>query len=214
MQSSGLSKQILACTECARLGDSRADTVKPFIKPCANFDIYTNWKTTPVKVAFIAEAPPGNSEGYFYDPTPHVNYMETLRNSLFDLLELRGETTTAKLAQFKENGYFLVDAIKCRCRKKSGQPPKSITTICAEKWLTKELTELTPSRICTLGKAAKLALSQLKAFRELSAYSVTADCGRIVETEMCPVMIWPFPSWRNEKYYTSKIDLFKRFYQT
>lgn len=214
MQSSELSKQILACTECAKLDNSLADTVRPFVKPCANFDIYTNWKIAPVRVAFVAEAPPGNSEGYFYDPNPHVNYMETLRNSLFELLELKGETTAAKLAQFKENGCFLIDAIKCRCRKKSGQPPESITVTCAGKWLTKELTALTPRRICTLGKAAKLALSQVKGFRELSTYSVTTNCGRIVETEMCPVMIWPFPSWRNEKYYTSKINEFKRFCQT
>ena len=209
---SKLSQSILSCTECNKLEDSVAETVRPFVKPCAHFDIYTNWKPVPVKLAFIAEAPPGNSEGYFYDPLPHVNYMETLRASLFDLLELRGETTSARLAQFKERGYFLLDAIKCRCRKKNGQPPELVTRTCGEKWLMSELTELDfPKRICVLGKAAKLALSQLKAFYELSVHSVTTDCGRIVQTDMGQVLIWPFPSWRNEKYYKSKIDDFKRF---
>lgn len=115
---SELSQIILSCTECNKLEDSVAETVRPFVKPCAHFDIYTNWKPVPVKVAFIAEAPPGNSEGYFYDPLPHVNYRETLRASLFDLLELKGETrSTTHLKLMISNDFAMYNQRRNKVRR-------------------------------------------------------------------------------------------------
>jgi len=95
--SSELSKRILHCTECNELPNSKAATVRSFTKPCAQFDIYTNWKSERVSVAFIAEAPPRNSDGYFCDPEPCANYKETLRKALFESLELAGKSTSANL---------------------------------------------------------------------------------------------------------------------
>lgn len=207
-----LSKAILPCRECDKLPANAAATVAPFVKPCAVFDIYGNWKPNPVKVLFIAEAPPGNSDGYFYDPRRHAGYKETLRNALFELLELKGSDTATKLEDFKRRGYFLVDAVKCRCKKTNGQPPQQVTKTCARKWLHRELQELeNPDRICLLGKAALLALSQVPGFEDVSRYSVTKDCGKILETDTAKALIWPFLGWRNEKYYGQKIPVFKEF---
>jgi len=202
----------MLCAECKALSDSDAATVRPFRKPCAQFDIYTTWKPRPFRVVFIAEAPPANSDGYFYDSKPHANYKETLRKALFELLELKGDDTSARLFEFKKRGYFLVDAIKCRCKKTNGQPLASVTRTCAGKWLAQELEEVgSPSRICVFGLAARLALSQVKGFEELSRYSVTRDCGEVIKAERGEVLIWPFLGWRNEEYYLPKIPMFKRF---
>lgn len=209
---SELAKSILACTRCETLNESAARTVRPFVKPCAESDIYINWKPERVKVVFIAEAPPGKSDGYFYDPRRYPGYKETLRTALFSLLELVGTDISAKLAEFKGRGYFLVDAIKCRCKKTNGQPPKRVTETCARRWLQQELEEIgKPDRICALGKAALLALSQLAGFEHLSRYSVTDDCGEVVDANQRKVLIWPFLGWRNERIYTEKIHIFKEF---
>lgn len=95
---SKLAKRILPCQECDRLASVAAASVRPFAKPCAQFDIYTKWKPSAVKVPCIAEAPPGTSEGYFYDHLPRPGSREILRRNLFDLLEFKGADTAAKLA--------------------------------------------------------------------------------------------------------------------
>lgn len=79
---SQLAKRILPCQECEKLGIRAARTVRTFVKPCAEFDIYAERKPSPVKVLFLAEAPPGNSKGYFYDPAAHAGYKEILRKIL------------------------------------------------------------------------------------------------------------------------------------
>jgi len=207
-----LSRLILPCRECDKLPASATSSVSPFVKPCAEFDIYANWKPIPVKVLFIAEAPPGNTNGYFYDPRPHTGYKETLRKALFGLLELKGSDTAAKLDDFKRRGYFLADAVKCRCKKPNGQPPRAVTKTCARKWLGRELQEVgNPGRICVLGKAALLALSQVPGFEHVSGYSVTDDCSEVVETDGAKVLIWPFLGWRNERHYRQKVPVFKEF---
>lgn len=211
-QLSKLSQKILPCNECARLPDKAAQTVRPYVKPCAELDIYANWKPAPIRLVFIAEAPPGDSKGYFYDPRPHPNYKETLRRELFKLLDLNLGDATTKLAEFKRRGYFLLDAIKCRCKKRNGQPPKPVTTTCARKWLSEELEEVgRPEKICILGKAALLALSEVVGFQGLKTYSVKDDCGEVVKIGQHKVLIWPFLGWRNERYYGAKVSTFKKF---
>ncbi len=211
-QLSELSLRIHTCTDCEELPRDLALTVQPFLKPCAQFDIYSNWKPNSVSVVFIAESPPGTSEGYFYDPQPRSGYKEILRKALFDLLEISKGDTNIKLDQFKRRGFFLLDAIKCRCKKKGGQPPQPVTKTCARKWLSEELEEIgNTRRICILGKAALLALSELDGLGGLTEYSVRENCGEVVEYGQYSVLIWPFLGWRNERNYRSKISIFKEF---
>lgn len=209
---SDLSKQILPCRACETLSPRAAASVRPFVKLCASLDIYTHWKPNPVKVLFLAEAPPGNSKGYFYDPIRHEGYRETLRRKLFELLEVTGRDRAAQLVEFKRLGYFLADAIKCRCKKFNGQPPEAVTRMCAGKWLLKELEELGwPRRICVLGKAALLALSQVPGFESLGGRSLSEDCGEVVTAGWARVLIFPFLSGRNKRIYATHLDEFKAF---
>ena len=209
---SELATRIRGCTACDSLPLSAAVTVRPFVKPCAEFDIYTSWKPERVSLVFIAEAPPGNSEGYFYDPRSHPGYREILRTQLFDLLRLGGIDTAARLAAFRARGYVLLDAVKCRCKKTDGQPPRGVTTTCARRWLRTELDEFpNVERICILGRAALLALSQLDGFGGLAQYSVKRDCGRVFSTNRVKVLIWPFLGWWNERVYRQHLPTLKRF---
>jgi len=211
-QPSQLASRIHGCTACDSLPLSAAVTVRPFVKPCSEFDIYTTWKPEPVSVVFIAEAPPGNSEGYFYDPRSHPGYREILRTELFKLLRLEGIDTAPRLAAFKARGYVLLDAVKCRCKKTDGQPPQAVTTTCGRRWLRSELDEFrNVERICVLGRAALRALSQLEGFEGLGQYSVRGDCGRVFATERVKVLIWPFLGWRNERVYRQHLSTFERF---
>lgn len=187
-------------------------TVRPFVKPCAEFDIYAERKSGPIKVLFLAEAPPGSSKGYFYDPLPHPGYKEILRKSLFELLEITGSDTEAKLVHFEARGYFLADAVKCRCKKTGGQPPTPVTRTCGRKWLPEELQELgKPRRICILGRSALLALSQVQGFEELADHSVIEDCGEVIPAAWAEVLIWPFLGWRNQRRYAAHLPVFRSF---
>ena len=208
---SGLAAQMATCTACVTLGRV-ALTVAPFIKPASEFDIYSRWRPDNVMVAFVAESPPGTSEGYFYDPQPRPGYAEILRRALFKLLSIPGEGTLAKLIAFKERGYMLLDAVKCRCKKTGPQPPRSVTKLCGQTWLQTELAEIgNPLRVCVLGKAALLALSQVAGFGSLTRCAVTRNCGSVIKAGQYEVLIWPFPSDRNSHIYRDTLDTFKRF---
>lgn len=183
------------------------------MKPCTELNIYTRWRPKgSVKVLFIAESPPRNSEGYFYNPKTDKNCKPTLRVSLFELLEIGARNAESGLQEFKDRGFFLVDTIKCRCRKRSGSPPRSVIRTCATKWLPQELSHLRwPKRICILGKTAQLGLSMVNGFQNVADYRVTSDCGKTVKCEKVDVLIWPFPSRRNRKHYASKVSAFRSF---
>lgn len=191
---------------------SVAATVRPFVKPCSQLDIYTNWKPDPVKVVFLAEAPPGKSEGYFYDHRSHLGYAETLRKALFDFLELDSPNTKGNLVQFKRRGYLLLDAVKCRCKKKGGQPPTGVRRTCATRWLGRELHEIPgAARIVVLGRTALLGLSEVEEFEQLARCSVIDNCGEVREIADRTVLIWPFPNWRNEDTFRPHLTTFKKF---
>jgi hypothetical protein len=152
------------------------------VKPSADFDIYSDWKPQAITVAFVAEAPPGNSDGYFYDPEPRPNYAETLRRALFEFLRVEGADTRAKLEMFKGRGYILLDTVKCRCRKKgdAGQLPTAIIRTCAGTWLGRELEEVgSPAPICLLGRAALRGLAEVPGFEALSALTIDRDAPAI-----------------------------------
>jgi len=190
--------KIGGCIACDSLPPAAAATVRPFVKPCAEFAIYIRWRPVNLTVAFIAESPPGTSEGYFYDPEPRPGYAEVLRRALFRILSLPGEDVSSKLTAFKQRGYMLLDAVKCRCKKTGPQPPQSVTKLCGRMWLQRELVEIgNPLRVCVLGKTALLALSQVAGFESLTRWTVSRNCGSVVKAGQCEILIWPFPSDRN-----------------
>ena len=211
-QPSPLAARIRGCTACDSLASSAAATVRPFKKPCAQFNIYTRWLPDSVRVAFIAESPPGKSEGYFYDPAPTPGYAQLLRRGLFGLLELLGHDTATRLTAFKDRGYILLDTVKCRCRKRGSHPATTITATCATTWLGKELEEIgAPRRLCILGRTALEGLSQVTGFGPLGRYTVSENTGETASIGTHEVLIWPFPSPRNAYIFRSHISRFKQF---
>lgn len=99
-------------------------------------------------------------------------------------MEITDSDRSKALNAFKDRGYFLIDGIKCRCRKGSGgKPLENVARTCGSTWMQRELEEElgNPEKICTLGRTAKIGLSEVEGFRELDQYSPKKDCGRIVE---------------------------------
>ena len=65
-----------------------------------------------MKVLFVAESPPWNrDQAYFYNQNSR-NKRTNLRIEVLKLLNLKS------LIEFKNRGYYLIDAIKCRLNKR------------------------------------------------------------------------------------------------
>jgi len=170
-------------------------------------------KPEQVKVLFLAESAPGTSEGYFYEPEYREGYKGILRTHLFKLLEIDGNDIDLALAEFKRRGYFLSDAVKCRCDKgERPQVPTSLAKNCGRNWLGRELDILDPERVCALGNASLKALSTIQGYKVLSGVTAGHDCGKIVEAKR-PVLVWVFPSDRTSIYSDGKEEEFLRFAQ-
>ena len=160
-----LQVQLSTCEDCRKFSASSTLEKWHFQKPCIKYKTHTDWKPEHVKVVFIAEAPPGTSEGYFYEPKPTEGYAEILRTHLLDLLKIDHTDITEALKKFKKSGYFLTDAIKCRCDKGSrSHPPSELSENCGRRWLGRDLTSLDPDRVCALGKTGPRGPNPRKAW--------------------------------------------------
>jgi len=93
------------CTDCKKFPTSSTLERWSFQKPSIKYRTRTDWKPQHVVVVFIAESPPGTSEGYFYEPKPIMGYAEVLRNHLLDLLGIAHDDLKCALKEFKERGY-------------------------------------------------------------------------------------------------------------
>jgi len=203
--------ELVPCTDCKRFDSSIKLEKWNFGKPCTQYRTHTAWRPEHVKVVYVAESPPGTSEGYFYEPKHVEGYSEILRDHLFDLLEIDRSGIEQALKVFKERGYFLTDAVKCRCDKgERSHPPKTLAVNCGRKWLERELEILQPDRICVLGKTGKEALEVVPGYELLKEKKVGRDCGTILNARKS-VLIWVFPSDRAAQYYAGKEDAFYKF---
>ncbi len=213
-----LSGEIQNCTKCSQQGEKARLSVNGFIKPSILFHTWNVWKPSRIKVVFIAEAPPGSGDGYFYNPDSLPGSGETLSRALFELLEIAASDRKRALDTFKERGYFLIDGIKCRCSKEVAgvKALEAVTRNCGRTWMQRELVEAlgSPERICTLGRTAKIALSEVEGFSELDRYSAKKDCGSIVEIGKTKVLLWLYPGWRNYPIYSKKMEIFRSFCST
>jgi len=204
-------RDLTSCEDCGKYAVSSTLERWNFLKPCVQYKAHAVWKPDQVKVLFIAESPPGTSEGYFYDPEKREGYKEILRTELFRLLRIDGSDTDRGLAEFKKREYFLSDAVKCRCDKGTRpQVPTSLATNCGRNWLMRELHLLKPNKVCTLGKAALSALATVPGYQELSTEKAGRDCGTVVHGKR-PVLVWVFPSDRTSNYAKGKENIFSKF---
>ena len=153
------------CDKCPyELGD-------PEFKPSLYFKA-RRFRPSKIKVLFIAESPPSLRKGVEKDLQPYF-YNEnfkttgnTLRGVLLKVLEISNENPLQKLEKFRDEGYFLIDTMKCRISKKEIKRRywKDLVIDCASTHLLDEIIDLGPERICLLGQTALEGVKTLAGF--------------------------------------------------
>jgi uracil-DNA glycosylase len=206
------SSKIEKCDICLRENRNWLNTSE---KPYVAFLVEELWKPKDkddkpnVCVLFIAESPPpwNVEQKYFYNRnTP--NRSSGLKADVFKRLNIES------LEQFRTNGYFLIDAIKCRLKKKeliNGKKvtlnvPQKVLKNCTEQFLEQEIKELNPKTIFVLGDTAKKALQQFSEFRKLRFHNVTDKDDFDEVLSGYRVILCPFPSIWNKVKYENKIN--------
>lgn len=196
-----LEELIKRCTKCREAGlpgvkcpDARVPTVEP----------------KNVKLLFISEAPPLNTQFYFYDE----NSNDRLRTRLFGILRTMGyEISTIK--DFVEAGFFLLPTVKCPSVRDgcNTAPGGRIIKLCAAQHLKQEIECIRPAGICLLGRTA---LHGLLCLRDLGAArvhgsvdlnsTVSKVAGNVLEVEISGeenITLIPsyWPTQRHRKYH-------------
>jgi len=184
---------------CNRCQNRYKNLVNSKSKPYLEFKVYKKWiPEKDIKCLFIAESPPGGN-GFFYK---HHLLPRGLRKNLFSLLKIDKKGYDG-LSEFKQRGFLLTDALKCRVNKKERGTPKSIVKNCSEileeeiktLWKTKNL-----KKIVVMGKTALTALRML-GYSELEKLSVTKNCGKTVQSHDFEIFICTLPFDRNRRYW-------------
>jgi uncharacterized phage protein (TIGR02220 family) len=203
MVSMTLTHEIEKCTKCENLEDDRLGTDE---KPCVKFQVETKWKPkNGINVLFIAESPPWNGkQRYFYNPDI-VEKRTNLRKEVLRHLNLK------TLEEFRDNGYFLIDAIKCRLNKKEKKNvPTQVLQNCSAKFLQREITQLKPQTIFVLGNSAKRALQTLPKFWELKEQKVTGK----YDKKTSHVILCVYPGGQTRKYKNEINHAFSKIHPT
>jgi uracil-DNA glycosylase len=165
-----ITTDIQRCTKCLDERIVSHDTLIASKKPYVEFNVEEEWKRDRVSILLIAESPPWNGkQRYFYNQ----KVAEKRTNLRKEVLKYLGLQT---LEEFRDNGYFLVDAIKCRLNKSQNKSvPSLVLRNCAHKFLHKEIVTLNPTIIFVLGNSAKKALEEFSEFQELKKHNITDD---------------------------------------
>ncbi len=168
-----------------------------------------------VRILFISEAPPLNSQYYFY----YENTNDRLRNSLFELLRsamsCESEHGISTISDFIDAGFFLLPTVKCPTARdgRNAAPSAGVIKLCAERHLKREIEYIKPEGVCLLGRTALhgfltllnhwgmsgSSASSLKGGRSLSSVA-----GKVLEVEISGrstrFMISYWPTRRHRKF--------------
>lgn len=182
------------CRICLDIGLAKSDTLKSDQKPYVYFNVEKYWKPDKVEVLLIAESPPCNgNQRYFYNP--EVTEKRTnLRKEVLSRLHLE------KLEDFRKEGYFLIDTIKCRLCKpiKKRMLLYQIAETCSQRFLIEEIRQLKPNTVFILGNTARLTLGKFPEFEELRRQKITS--GYEAELSGYHVILCPYPGGQTKKY--------------
>ena len=170
------------CNKCPyELGD-------PEFKPSLYFKAQ-RFRPRKIRVLFITESPPSLRKGLEKDLQPYF-YNEnfktagnTLRGVLLEVLEISDENPLQELEKFRDEGYFLIDAMKCRVSKKEIERRywKDLVKDCALTHLSNEIIDLGPEKICLLGQTALEGVKMLAGFGVLRKHDKISKCVGEVE---------------------------------
>ncbi|MBN1455069.1 MAG: hypothetical protein JW945_02295 [Methanomicrobia archaeon] len=199
-----LQNEIKRCRKCgARClsGVQYPDARVPVIEPRA------------VKLLFISEAPPLNSQSYFFNERAN----DRLRERLFGILRDDVGSPIETLADFVAAGFYLIPTVKCPSMREmhNTAPGGSVIQLCADAHLSRELTYIKPAGICLLGRTALrgfLALCEQGHVHMQDASKLTRNvsdvAGTLFGAELAKinhsVMVIPsyWPTRRHRKYHT------------
>ena len=99
---------------------------------------------TPVKILFVAVAPPKTGIHFYTDP------YDNLKRGLFQVLTCL-QHPCRTLNDFLGYGYFLVHTAKCAIQDTTS-PDIAVSSLCAKTHLKAEIEDLLPDAICWLSK--------------------------------------------------------------
>ncbi|HII85005.1 TPA: hypothetical protein HA273_00140 [Candidatus Bathyarchaeota archaeon] len=189
--------EIGACRDCTSL--SGADRLNMEDKPFVFFNVEEKWQSKEgVKVLFIAESPPWNGkQSYFYNEAEDRK-STNLRKEVCKYLNL-------SLDQFRDEGYLLLDSIKCRLNKQNKKKvPREILKTCSAKFLSREIKSLKPKTIFVLGNSAKKALQgmceipEFSEFGDLAGHKITEDYEK--DLSKFHIILSVYPGGQTRKY--------------
>ncbi|HDS45674.1 MAG TPA: hypothetical protein ENN68_06240 [Methanomicrobia archaeon] len=198
-----LQEEIKRCRKCGALclrGVQCPDARVPAIEPRA------------VKLLFISEAPPLNSQSYFFNERAN----DRLRERLFGILRNDVGLPIETLSDLVAAGFYLLPTVKCPSAREAHNtaPRGSVIQCCADAHLSRELTYIKPAGICLLGRTALqgfLALSEQGYVRTQGTSKLSGNvsevAGMLLATKLVrvnhTVMVIPsyWPTRRHRKYH-------------
>ena len=113
----------------------------------------------PTRLLFISVAPPWGGS-YFWDDTRPDGLRKGLFKALNEALKKTGQSIST-LSEFRDQGVFLVPAVKCpSCKNGKDHLPASTAVKNCAPFLHKECKSLSPERILALGKIPMQSVSK------------------------------------------------------
>ena len=145
-----LQQNVRCCTKCTEEGcngircpDGRVPSAEP----------------RNVKLLFISEAPPLNTNSYFY----YEHAPDRLRHRLFGILGEMGYEISS-IRDFIDAGFYLLPTVKCPSARegRNAAPRESVIKRCAAEHLKREIEYIRPDSLCLLGRTALLGFLWLR----------------------------------------------------
>ena len=194
-----LQEGIKRCTKCraeglsgVRCPDARAPTLEP----------------KNVKLLFVSEAPPLNTQFYFYNE----NSNDRLRNRVFGILHDVGYELNS-IKDFNDAGFYLLPTAKCPSARNglNAAPGVRVIQLCAGRHLKREIEFIKPDGVVLLGRTALLGflhlcnLWDMQDSVDLGRGTVSEVAGKVLEVKILDKDVKVIPSYwptqRHRKYH-------------
>jgi len=194
-----LQGEIKQCTKCREEGFSKVrcpDIRVPTLEP------------QNVKLLFVSEAPPLNTQFYFYNEDSN----DRLRNRIFGILcDVSYEINS--INDFNDAGFYLLPTVKCPSARdgRNTAPNARVIKLCAAEHLKREIAFIKPNGVALLGRTALqgfLRLCKLWDVHDsvdLGRGTVSEVAGNVLEVKILDKGVKVIPSYwptrRHRKYH-------------
>ena len=164
-----------------------------------------------VKLLFVSEAPPLNTQFYFYNE----NSNDRLRNRIFGILRDMGYELNS-IRDFNDAGFYLLPTVKCPSARdgRNTAPSASVIKLCAGRYLKREIEYIKPDGVVLLGRTALQGFLRLCKLWDVHmpdsmdlgrGTTVTEVVGNVLEVNILGKCVKVIPSYwptrRHRKYH-------------